>query len=384
LSTRVLLAALTAALTFAAAALVPSRATAAPRLNDTGIDFCIDAFGQFIDCHGTGQDATSGRDVSHPRDADGRLGFRFTRLCNSGEQAGEGSCPAMPQPGDAPDEWGCTRDEVTRLLWETKTASGPRSGSLTYTNYSPEYDPDRQYGHPTDLTGFIKSFNEAGLCGSHDWRLPRPTELMGIADMDVTMLPPVDQRFFPNTLPNLYWGAGENFAKDLAWGTSFSHGMGGVGTMPRTDHRGARMVRGGESSGERFSVSPDGQEVSDRLTRLAWRRCVEGKSFDGEHCSGEPLTVNWTKALSRARQQARDTGVAWRLPNVKELASLLDHEHLPRIDTHAFPGAGDDFLWTSSSFPTDPTPRCVDFRDGIDFSCTGWGTFGLRLVRDRD
>ena len=63
------------------------------------------------------------------------------------------------------------------LLWETKTASGPRAGNLTYTNYSPEYDPDGQYGSQTDLTGFMKSFRETGLCGSHDWRLPKPTEL---------------------------------------------------------------------------------------------------------------------------------------------------------------------------------------------------------------
>ena len=81
---------------------------------------------------------------------------------------------------------------------------------------------------------------------------------------------------------------------------------------------------------------------------------------------------------------AHDTGVAWRMPNVKELASLLDHERLAHVDTKVFPGAGGDYLWTSSSFPADPTPRCVAFPDGADFSCVGWGSFGTRLVRDRD
>jgi hypothetical protein len=84
-------------------------------------------------------------------------------------------------------------------------------------------------------------------------------------------------------------------------------------------------------------------------------------------------------------QQAHDTGVAWRPPNVKELSSLLDHERLPHINVKAFPGAQVDVLWTSSSFPTDPTPRCVDFLNGITFACSqGGATFGSRLVRDRD
>jgi hypothetical protein len=382
-STRILLAVL-----LIASATLATNAIASPRLNDTGIDFCIDAQGTFIDCHHTGQDAVSGRDVTHPRDADGRLGFHFTRLCNSGERAGEGSCPATPTPGDAPDEWGCTRDEVTGLLWETKTASGLRAGSLTYTYFSPEYDPDGQYGSPTDLTGYVKSFNEAGLCGSHDWRLPAPTELMGIADMSANTFPAVDQRFFPNTLPNLYWGAGQalglHFGKELAWTSHFASGLGGIGAQFRTDHRGVRMVRGGELGRKRFMVSPDGQEVTDRLTGLAWRRCVEGRAFDGVRCAGQRLKATWTEALAHARRQARETGVAWRMPNVKELASLLDHERLAHVDTKAFPGAGGDYLWTSSSFPADPTPRCLAFPDGGDFSCVGWGTFGLRLVRDRD
>ena len=52
-----------------------------------------------------------------------------------------------------------------------------------------------RHGPPrtTDLTGYLASVNEAGLCGAHDWRLPAPAELMGIVDMGVLTLPPVDQ-----------------------------------------------------------------------------------------------------------------------------------------------------------------------------------------------
>jgi hypothetical protein len=378
-----------AALIAAAFVLACGSSTAAPRLNDTGIGLCIDAEGRFIDCRHTGQDAESGRDVTRPRDADGRVGFRFTRLCNNGDRAGEGGCPATPQPGDAPGEWGCTRDEVTQLQWETKTASGHRAGSATYTFYSPDYDPDGEYGGPNDLTGFLNSVNAAGLCGAHDWRLPTPTELMGIVDMAVITPPAVDQRFMPNTMANSYWGAGSvldsGFGEQLAWGSDFAFGLGDITAQFRAQPRPVRLVHGGELGGQRFVVLPDEQEVTDRLTGLTWRRCLEGTSFDGQGCAGKHLSLPWLKTLAHARQQARDTGVAWRLPNVKELASLLGYQRLPYIDTKAFPGAKNDILWTSSSFPTDPTPRCVSFPDGITFACSqGKGGLSSRLVRDRD
>jgi len=376
-----------ATLIAAATVLACTGATAAPRLNDTAITYCIDAAGKFIDCTGTGQDAVYGRDVTQPKNSDGRLGFHFTKLCNSGEPAGKGSCPAEPTPGDAPAEWGCTRDEVTGLLWENKTPTGHRAGNRLYTFYSPEYDPDGDYGGPKDVTGFLASVNEAGLCGAHDWRLPKPTELMGIVDMSAIPQPPVDARYFPNTAANFYWGAGKalgwQLEDELAWGSSFFFGLGDVDNQFRSDARPVRLVRGGELSGQRFVISPDKQEVTDRQTGLTWRRCLEGSSFDGTRCAGKPLVLGWTGTLAHALQQAHDTGVAWRLPNVKELASLLDHEHLPHIDTQAFPGADDDVMRTSSSFPTDPTPRCVNFVNGITFACGGSGRSISRLVRDR-
>lgn len=368
--------------------LASTGAQASPTLNDTGIGFCIDADGAFIDCHGTGQDATYGRDVKHPRDDDGRVGFHFTKMCNSGDPAGQGTCPADPTPGDAPDEWGCTRDEVTKLVWETKTAAGTRAGHNRYTNFSPEYDPDGTYGGPNDATGYAKRVNRNGLCGASDWRLPAAVELMGIADMGTNTLPAIDERFMPNTEANFYWAGGQvfhtPFALQLAWGVDFAFGLGNIGSDFRESQRPVRLVRGSAPGGKRFTLSDDGQEVTDRHTGLVWRRCVEGMTFDGHDCVGKPLSLTWVDTLAHARKQARQTGVDWRLPNVKELASLLDHERHMYIDTKIFPGGQKSYLWSSSSFPADPTPRCLDFPDGLMFACSqGGNVFGARLVRDR-
>jgi hypothetical protein len=366
-----------------------SHAPARHRLNDTGITLCIDGDSQFIDCRGTGQDAALGRDVTNKRDADGRLGFHFTRLCNSGQRAGAGSCPAMPTPGDDPDQWGCTRDEVTGLLWETKTNAGPRGGANIYTFYTKKYDPVGELGGPKDATGYVHRVNAAGLCGLHDWRLPTPFELMGIADMGVIGGAAIDLRFMPNTAANTYWAAGavrhEFFAKELGWEVDFSFELGDLGSQFRETPRPLRLVHGHEARGRRFVVSDDRQEVADPLTGLTWRRCVEGTAIVDDDCSGTALELAWIDALEHARRQAHRTGVAWRLPNVKELTSLLQHDQYPYIDVHAFPPPAFGVLWSSSSFPTDPTPRCVSFNDGISGSCSqGSGGQGLRLVRDSD
>ncbi len=370
---------------FAAAA--ATSAAAASRLNDTGIVVCIDGSGQTIACGDTGEDAEFGRDLTHPRNADGRAGFRFTRLCNSGEREGQGSCPLAPPTGNGRTDWGCTRDEVTGLTWEVKTGDGgKRDGQKVYTFFTPTFDPFGEFGGPKDVTGYVKAVNAAGLCSVNDWRLPAPAELMGIADMGITTLPAIDTRFLPNTATNFFWAAGtvlgEVFGEQLAWGADFAFGFGDISAQFRESPRPLRLVRGGPAGDKRFIVSSDAQEVSDRATGLVWRRCVEGASFDGEGCSGRALALEWPQALAHAQQQARDSGVAWRLPNAKELVSLLDHTREAHIDQQAFPPSQPGAQWTSSPILIYLLPRCVSFADGSTSICNSSTTLGLRLVRD--
>ncbi|MBS0448268.1 MAG: DUF1566 domain-containing protein [Proteobacteria bacterium] len=365
-----------------------SASSAAPaRLADTGVDFCSDGQSQVIACGSTGQDAESGLDVTRPGDANGRLGLRYTRLCNSGEPAGQGHCPAAPAAGNARDEWGCTRDEVTGLVWETKTSDGGRrDGTRGYTYYTPGYDPEGQYGGPHDATGYVHAVNALGLCGQHDWRLPTPAELLTIVDMGITTLPTVDPRFLPNTAANLYWADGtvfrNPFADELAWGADFAFGSGAISAQFRSDQRPVRLVHGAPVA-QRFRALPDDpQEVRDALG-LVWRRCVEGMTFDGTTCTGTPLALGWTDALAHVQQEAAAAGIAWRLPNAKELGSLLDHTRPGHIDPRAFPGQPADAQWTSSPIPTYLLPRCVFFPDGVTSICNATTMLAMRLVRDR-
>ena len=98
-----------------------------------------------------------------------------------------------------------------------------------------------------------------------------------------------------------------------------------------------------------FTVSADGTEVTDGRTGLVWRRCAEGMAATGGTCTGTASTFTHEQALARARDQATSTGVAWRLPNVKELASIVDRSKSnSTIDAVAFPATPANAFWSSS------------------------------------
>lgn len=108
-----------------------------------------------------------------------------------------------------------------------------------------------------------------------------------------------------------------------------------------------------------------GAEVTDTLTGLIWRRCSEGQSWTGSTCEGSTATFTWQGALDQARSAAAGEGVPWRLPNAKELSSLVDDSRIdPAIDTAVFQGTLVHF-WTSTHVAGMYLIWVVDFYDGL-------------------
>jgi hypothetical protein len=175
------------------------------------------------------QDGMLGRDATRYDNSDGRAGFSFSKVCNNGDLAGKGTCPINPELGNASNAWGCTKDNVTGLIWEIKTNdTGSRDEGRVYYNYSAKYNPDRLYGDwGKDAGGFVNAVNAAGLCGASDWRLPTVDELQSIVDYGIASSGLViDTSFFPNTARNDYWSSSSFTGGDVSvgWQVSFANG----------------------------------------------------------------------------------------------------------------------------------------------------------------
>jgi len=66
-------------------------------------------------------------------------------------------------------------------------------------------------------------------------------------------------------------------------------------------------------------------EVTDNLTKLVWRQCVEGLS--GDSCSiGQAKAASQSEAVGMAKKAAGDDKKSWRLPTKQELATLVDRK----------------------------------------------------------
>lgn len=330
-------------------------AAAAQQANnvDTGIGKgqCIEAGSALLVACRTstvqGQDGQLGRDADTAanRSDDGRLGFSFTKVCNSGELAGQGQCPANPALGPGANEWACTRDNLTGIWWEVKTTSGPRSMWHRYTNYSAAYDPLGQYRSATDATGFVDQVNRDGLCGASDWSLGHAGRLQTVVHYGVAGKGArIDQRFLPNTLAEPYWHASKNPSRnDTAWAIDFSSG-GISNDGDRGLMRPVRLVRGkaalGGGSAGNLTVSADGTEASSDAPGgvATWRRCVEGMSWNGSTCTGGAQTFTMIGALAHAANEAARTGLPWHVPNVKEMNWVVRRENVaPATDRVALP-----------------------------------------------
>jgi len=98
-----------------------------------------------------------------------------------------------------------------------------------------------------------------------------------------------------------------------------------------------------------FSVSG---EAKDNLTELIWQRCVYGQSWNGENCVGSPIKLTWSEALITANNEGGD----WRLPDIKELNTIIDRQCMtPPINLQIFPdnpASQENGLWSSTPYVT--------------------------------
>lgn len=248
-------------LLYAVLCLGPLTVQAAPTapLNDTGITWSGDATsGNAETCyesHPAGQDCHYGRDAAAAagnlnKTGTGAGGFDFTKIANNGDEL-----DATATLGSAANQWACTRDNVTGLIWEVKVndANHLRHQNHTYTWYNTN-SPDGNKGTASggscktsgrcDTEKFVADVNNASLCGASDWRMPTIKELESIVHYG-RVAPAIDTSFFPNT-PSSYVWSGSPYAShtSYAWGVHFYNGSSGTNYRSNGSH--VRLVRGGQ------------------------------------------------------------------------------------------------------------------------------------------
>jgi hypothetical protein len=131
----------------------------------------------------------------------------------------------------------------------------------------------------------------------------------------------------------------------------------------------------------RFVNNGDGT-VSDTITGITWKRCSEGLS--GATCeTGIAATFTWQGALQAAATSSFAGKNDWRLPNIKELGSIVERQcTMPAINEIVFPATPTMSFWSSSPFAENPKFAWnVYFPYGISDGNDKNYQFFVRLVR---
>jgi hypothetical protein len=133
----------------------------------------------------------------------------FAKVCNNGLMAGTGAggqaCPARPVQGPRANDWGCTLDRSTFLLWEVKTLTGLTAFNSRFSNVdnlvagqlgNGQSATPNQINGKTNSIGYTNDINNARLCSHIGWVRPTLAQLQNVATPGISPQLPV--AFFPD------------------------------------------------------------------------------------------------------------------------------------------------------------------------------------------
>lgn len=131
---------------------------------------------------------------------------------------------------------------------------------------------------------------------------------------------------------------------------------------------------------DRYQINAD-NTVRDKLTDLIWMRCPAGYNWNAAElvCTGEGSLFSWVAAL----EYAAAAGAGWRLPNTKELESLVQRDCFdPAVETSVFSSLQLGYHWTSTAALEGSGAWALNMRNGGLTVTDKTNLYSVRLVRD--
>jgi len=129
------------------------------------------------------------------------------------------------------------------------------------------------------------------------------------------------------------------------------------------------------------------ETIRDTVTNLMWARCSLGQIYNGltQECDGSADAYHWTDALAQAKNSDLASHTDWRLPNIKELVSLIERACIsPSINLTMFPNTISKY-WSSTPgvgmYGWDYV-QMVEFNVGYSGQQSWDDLKHVRLVRD--
>lgn len=227
----------------------------------------------------------------------------------------QGKQPSYTDNGD-----GTISDHVTGLMWEQEMGE-----KISYEE------------------AFTKASNSS-LAGHKDWRVPTIKELYSLilftgkvkGETAIDLF--IDSKYFSQPIGDTNksereidaqtWSATEYVGQTMqsdatVFGVNFVDGRikGYPKFNPKNDIANQmyfRMVRNNTKYGENNFVDNGDGSISDLATGLMWQKADDGQGKD------------WEEALSYAENLNLAKHTDWRLPNAKELQSIVDYSRSPQ------------------------------------------------------
>lgn len=129
--------------------------------------------------------------------------------------------------------------------------------------------------------------------------------------------------------------------------------------------------------------------ITDIVNGLVWEKCTLGQTVVNGECEGQPTAFStWSDALKASSENSLLQGKEYRLPNIKELGSLVERSCFdPAINLSVFPSTPSAVYWSNTpdnkiNVNIKANGRVIDFRDGTEFLTIVSENRFLRLVRD--